>query len=139
METKSVQLPDIDKIKLYKIRWLVLAIFVLYSASNSIQWIQFSIISDVIVKYYGVSTTWVDWTSMIYMVLYIPFVFPASYFLEKLVMDNHAIINCNIILFYVYYIASMTFHKYYFSGSQKICSSRHDGDNDRFLDKSGCC
>lgn len=77
-------LPKIEKCRVYKIRWLVLAIFVLYSASNAMQWIQYSIITDVIVKYYGVTTTAVDWTSMIYMVLYIPFIFPGSYILDKL-------------------------------------------------------
>lgn len=78
-------LPNIEKLHVYKTRWLMLGIFVLYSASNAMQWIQYSIISNVIVKYYGISTTWVDWTSMIYMILYIPFIFPASYILDKLV------------------------------------------------------
>lgn len=31
------------------------------------------------------SMTWVDWTSMIYMILYIPLVFPGSWILDKLV------------------------------------------------------
>lgn len=78
------KLPQIEVCKVYKIRWIVLAIFVLYSASNAMQWVQYSIIADVIVKYYGVSYTFVDWTSMIYMVLYIPFIFPGSYMLDKL-------------------------------------------------------
>lgn len=78
------KLPQIEVCKVYKYRWVVLAIFVLYSASNSMQWIQYSIIADVVVKYYGVSSTFVDWTSMIYMVLYIPFIFPGSYMLDKL-------------------------------------------------------
>lgn len=83
-EKATAGLPDIPKLKVYKIRWLILAIFVMFSASNAMQWIQYSIITDIIVKYYGVSTTWVDWTSMIYMILYIPFIFPGSYLLEKL-------------------------------------------------------
>ena len=37
--------------KVYSVRWVVLAIFVLYSASNAMQWIQFSIIANVIQKY----------------------------------------------------------------------------------------
>lgn len=79
------RLPQIEQCRVYKIRWIILTIFVLYSASNAMQWIQYSIIADVIVKYYGVSTTAVDWTSMIYMILYIPFIFPGSYILDKLV------------------------------------------------------
>ncbi|XP_031785425.1 uncharacterized MFS-type transporter C09D4.1 isoform X1 [Nasonia vitripennis] len=69
--------------KIYKRRWLVLIIFVLYSASNAMQWIQYSIITDLVVKYYDVSSFSVDMTSMIYMITYIPFIFPASYFLDK--------------------------------------------------------
>lgn len=71
--------------KVYKIRWLILGIFVLYSASNSMQWIQYSIIANIITDFYGVTSIAVDWTSMIYMVLYIPSVFPASFLLDKLV------------------------------------------------------
>lgn len=71
--------------KLYTRRWLVLAIFVLYSASNAMQWIQYSIIADVIMEYYNVSAIWVNWTSMIYMITYIPLIFPASWMLDKYV------------------------------------------------------
>ncbi|XP_022919007.1 uncharacterized MFS-type transporter C09D4.1-like [Onthophagus taurus] len=72
-----------DNCKTYKIRWLILILFVLYSASNSLQWIQYSIIANVIVKFFDVSSVAVDWTSMIFMILYIPFVFPASMILDK--------------------------------------------------------
>ncbi|XP_074031190.1 choline/ethanolamine transporter flvcr2a [Leptinotarsa decemlineata] len=91
--TEVKSLPEMEKIKVYGTRWAVLAIFVMYSASNAYQWIQFSIITDVITKYYGVSTLWVDWTSMIYMVLYVPFVFPASYLLEKLGLRKSVLIG----------------------------------------------
>lgn len=37
--------------KVYARRWIVLAIFVFYSASNAMQWIQFSIIANVVQKY----------------------------------------------------------------------------------------
>ncbi|XP_041975281.1 uncharacterized MFS-type transporter C09D4.1 isoform X2 [Aricia agestis] len=69
--------------KVFPIRWLVLFIFVLYSASNAMQWIQYSIIQDAIVKYYGVASITVYWTSMIYMVMYIPLIFPGSFLLDK--------------------------------------------------------
>ncbi|XP_056638267.1 uncharacterized MFS-type transporter C09D4.1 isoform X1 [Diorhabda sublineata] len=92
-EEQLRRLPEVEKIQVYGVRWLVLGLFVLYSAINAMQWIQFSIINDVIVKYYGVSSMWVDWTSMIYMVLYIPFVFPASYLLEKLGLRKAVIIG----------------------------------------------
>ena len=37
--------------KVYTRRWIVLVIFVFYSASNAMQWIQFSIIANVVQKY----------------------------------------------------------------------------------------
>ncbi|XP_043200741.1 feline leukemia virus subgroup C receptor-related protein 2-like isoform X1 [Amphibalanus amphitrite] len=69
--------------KIYKRRWPILALFVLYSTSNAFQWIQYSIINNIIVRYYNVTAFSVDWTSMIYMVLYIPLIFPAAWILDK--------------------------------------------------------
>lgn len=37
--------------RVYKIRWLILGLFVLYSASNALQWIQYSIIANIVQKY----------------------------------------------------------------------------------------
>lgn len=71
--------------KVYKRRWLILIIFVLYSASNALQWIQYSIIENVLTPYYNVSNFAVDMTSMIFMITYIPFIFPASYLLDRFV------------------------------------------------------
>uniref|UniRef100_A0A8D9A8M8 Choline/ethanolamine transporter FLVCR1 n=1 Tax=Cacopsylla melanoneura TaxID=428564 RepID=A0A8D9A8M8_9HEMI len=69
--------------KLYTRRYFILALFVIYSMSNSLQWIQYSIVTDHIVKYYGVTSFHVDCTSMIYMLVYIPLIFPGSWFLDK--------------------------------------------------------
>ncbi|XP_014220220.1 feline leukemia virus subgroup C receptor-related protein 2 [Trichogramma pretiosum] len=69
--------------KIYKRRWVVLGIFVLYSACNAMQWIQYSIITDIVKQYYDVGEFAVYMTSMIYMITYVPFIFPASYFLDK--------------------------------------------------------
>lgn len=69
----------------YPVRWVVLFIFIFYSASNSMQWIQYSIIQDAVVKYYGVTSITVYWTSMIYMITYIPLIFPGSWLLDKTV------------------------------------------------------
>lgn len=74
-----------EQCKVYGIRWAMLSIFVMYSSSNAMQWIQYSIVAEVIVKFYGISYAMVDMTSMIYMILYIPFIFPGSYLLDKLV------------------------------------------------------
>ncbi|XP_012535603.1 uncharacterized MFS-type transporter C09D4.1 isoform X2 [Monomorium pharaonis] len=72
-----------QEIKVYKRRWLILILFVVYSASNAMQWIQYSIITNITRKYYNVSDYTVDMTSMIYMITYIPLIFPASYLLNN--------------------------------------------------------
>lgn len=57
------------------------------------QWIQYSIITDIVMKYYKVDAFLVDMTSMIYMITYIPFIFPASYILDKYVSIFKCIIH----------------------------------------------
>lgn len=63
----------------------MLVLFVLYSASNAMQWIQYSIIANIVMHYYSVSSFLINMTSMIYMITYIPLIFPASYLLDKFV------------------------------------------------------
>ncbi|KAJ9601191.1 hypothetical protein L9F63_000659 [Diploptera punctata] len=69
--------------KEYRRRWLMLLIFVLCSTTNAMHWLQYSIIANIMMRYYNVSSLAINWTSMIYMACYIPFVFPASWILER--------------------------------------------------------
>lgn len=71
--------------KVYKFRWVVLILFVMYSMSNAFQWIQFAIINGLVGQFYGISDGVVDMTSMIYMITYIPLIFPGMYFLDRYV------------------------------------------------------
>lgn len=71
------------KIKIYGKRWFILFLYILYAAINAFQWFEYSIISNVVMKYYNISARAVDWTSIIYMALYMPMVIPASYYMEK--------------------------------------------------------
>lgn len=70
-------------IKLYRKRWLILTIYIVYAAINALQWFEYSVIANIVMRYYGVSALAVDWTSIIYMALYMPMVVPASYFIDK--------------------------------------------------------
>ncbi|KAJ9580074.1 hypothetical protein L9F63_004266 [Diploptera punctata] len=72
-----------EKCRLYHRRWFMLLIFVLFSLMNSFQWVQYTILANVIVNYYNVEIVAVDWTSMIFMVAYIVFIIPAAHFLDK--------------------------------------------------------
>ncbi|KAM7344815.1 histamine transporter isoform 1-T6 [Cochliomyia hominivorax] len=91
-DTTSI-IKDNEEYKVYKRRWAVLILFAFYSASNSMQWIQYSIINNIVTRYYGVSDKWIDWTSMIYMILYIPLIFPGSWFLDKMGLRITALVG----------------------------------------------
>ncbi|KAJ4928789.1 hypothetical protein JOQ06_004414, partial [Pogonophryne albipinna] len=69
--------------KLYLRRFAVLAVFCLYSLSNAFQWIQYSIIANVFMHYYGVTSDKVDLLSIVYMVTYVPLIFPATWLLDR--------------------------------------------------------
>ncbi|KAM7395936.1 hypothetical protein PAMA_007284 [Pampus argenteus] len=69
--------------RLYRRRFAVLTVFSLYSLVNAFQWIQYSIITNVFMQYYGVSSSSVDWLSIVYMVAYVPLIFPATWLLDR--------------------------------------------------------
>lgn len=69
--------------KVYKRRWAILFAFTLFGTISSCSWIQYAIIANVIMRYYNVSSYAVDWTSIIFMLVYIPLIFPASYLVDK--------------------------------------------------------
>ncbi|XP_064455471.1 heme transporter FLVCR2-like isoform X2 [Ornithodoros turicata] len=77
----SVESPG--RTRVYRGRFLILALFCLYSLSNAFQWIEYAIITNIVVHYYGVDELAVNWTSVVYMVTYIPLIFPASWLLDR--------------------------------------------------------
>lgn len=78
-------------VQLYKRRWLILFLFAAYSTSNAYQWIHLNIIGDKVLIYYNSSLpntqymqqVALDWLSMIYMLAYIPLIFPLTWLLDK--------------------------------------------------------
>ncbi|XP_077395108.1 choline/ethanolamine transporter flvcr2a isoform X7 [Festucalex cinctus] len=69
--------------RVYRKRWAIVLLFSAYSLSNAYQWIQYGIISNIVVKFYQVDYFAVDWLSMIYMLTYIPFIFPVTWLLDQ--------------------------------------------------------
>lgn len=86
------------RVRVYKQRWLMLALFCLVSMSNAMQWIQYSVISNVVKDFYDVSQLAVDWFSMIYMLAYIPLILPGTWLLDhsglRLIGVLAASLNC---------------------------------------------
>ncbi|XP_059176363.1 heme transporter FLVCR2-like [Physella acuta] len=72
-------------------RWLMLLLFCLYSFSNAFQWIHLNIIANVVVEFYNESlsaneyqrNSAIDWLSIVYMLIYIILIIPATWFLDK--------------------------------------------------------
>ncbi|KAF6292875.1 FLVCR heme transporter 1 [Rhinolophus ferrumequinum] len=81
-ETPGPEDTQVPRTALSARRFVVLLIFSLYSLVNSFQWIQYSIISNVFEGFYGVSSLHIDWLSMVYMLAYVPLIFPATWLLD---------------------------------------------------------
>ncbi|GAB1600202.1 feline leukemia virus subgroup C receptor-related protein 2-like isoform X1 [Argonauta hians] len=98
--------PKPQQLNVFKRRWIVLILFCLFSMSNAYQWIHLNIVANIIVTYYNASLPTdmyqqelaVDWLSMVYMLAYIPLIFPASYLLDRkglrVVIIIGTLLNC---------------------------------------------
>ncbi|CAH1173871.1 unnamed protein product [Phaedon cochleariae] len=82
------------KTKAYLRRWMILFVFSYYASVNSIQWIEYSSITHIVVKYYNVSTLAVNWTSIVYCAVYPFLVIPASYVIDKKGLRMAGLIGC---------------------------------------------
>ncbi|XP_018431215.1 PREDICTED: feline leukemia virus subgroup C receptor-related protein 2-like [Nanorana parkeri] len=84
--------------RLYARRWVMVILFSSYSLCNAFQWLQYGIISNIFIRYYGVSSLAIDWLSMSYMLAYIPLIFPVAWLLEtrglRLIALTGAGLNC---------------------------------------------
>uniref|UniRef100_A0A8C0MGG5 FLVCR choline and heme transporter 1 n=2 Tax=Canis lupus familiaris TaxID=9615 RepID=A0A8C0MGG5_CANLF len=81
-ETPGAEGARVPQTALSARRFVVLLIFSLYSLVNAFQWIQYSIISNVFRDFYRVSFLHIDWLSMVYMLAYVPLIFPATWLLD---------------------------------------------------------
>ncbi|KAF5296865.1 hypothetical protein FQA39_LY12383 [Lamprigera yunnana] len=74
---------EISRPKLYKRRWAMLFMFFISCPFSTVQWSQYIIVADIIRVYYNVSFEAVNWTSMIFSLLFAILVFPSSYIVDK--------------------------------------------------------
>ncbi len=82
---------DKNLTQLYFRRWIILFIFASISLLSAFNWIEYNIIQDVTIKFYNASlpegeveqNDAVNWFSMVYMLCYIPLVFPSMFLLDK--------------------------------------------------------
>lgn len=72
-------------------RWIVLAVFSLITLLSAFNWIEYNIVQDAIIFYYNQSLPddeaqkidAVNWFSMVYMLCYIPLIFPTMFLLDR--------------------------------------------------------
>ena len=74
---------DVKTLRTYPWRWVVLAIFFLNLGWNNMVWISVASVADVMRCYYGISNTWVNTTTTVYMATYIVFFLPCAWFLDR--------------------------------------------------------
>ncbi|XP_046411146.1 feline leukemia virus subgroup C receptor-related protein 2-like isoform X1 [Neodiprion fabricii] len=70
------------EVKVFKRRWFQLALFILYSVNTYIHMYQYTIISNIICRYYNVSSLAVAWTTIISQVVYLVLIIPCSYLIN---------------------------------------------------------
>ncbi|XP_007472858.1 feline leukemia virus subgroup C receptor-related protein 2 isoform X2 [Monodelphis domestica] len=80
-------------IKVTPFRWVIVLLFSSYSMCNSFQWIQYGAVSNIFKKFYGVNDFYIDCLSMVFMVVYIPLLFPVGCLLKKYGLRTIALIG----------------------------------------------
>lgn len=78
----QLELVPIAETKLYRRRWFMLFLFSAASASNGFMWLQYSIISNIFMRFYSTDSLAIDWLSMIYLLTYIPLILPVLWLLD---------------------------------------------------------
>ncbi|KAF7655320.1 hypothetical protein LDENG_00057510, partial [Lucifuga dentata] len=76
---------DLQKLlvfKVYKRRWFVLLVLCLLNCSNAMIWLTFAPVADQSAQYLKATLEQINWLSVVYMVVAIPFGFGASWMLD---------------------------------------------------------
>jgi cyanate permease len=69
--------------KVYRMRWMMLVVYMFMVAVNQLLWITFAPITGDATKYYGVSDLKIGILSMCFMIVYIVVSIPASWIIDK--------------------------------------------------------
>ena len=81
-----------EQIRTYWWRWIVLIVYVMNITIFNAGWFTFAPIADVVTCYYNVSTFWTNSLTLVAMVVYIIFVLPGAWCLERLGLRTTTII-----------------------------------------------
>ena len=87
---------DDGRIKVYRWRWVVLAIFVSVLGVNIALWVAFGPIANVVQCYYDTTTFWVNSASMIFMLTYSLFLVPSAWLLGRVGLRTTLVIAASM-------------------------------------------
>ncbi|XP_068609662.1 heme transporter FLVCR2 [Brachionichthys hirsutus] len=82
LPSHPAQLAPEAETKLYRRRWLMLFLFCTISCWNSFMWLQYSIISNIFMRFYDINYVAIDWLSMVYCAPYVPLILPVLWLLD---------------------------------------------------------
>ncbi|KAF4793259.1 Major facilitator superfamily domain-containing protein 7-a [Turdus rufiventris] len=78
---RSLGLPG--RFKTYRRRWFLLAVVCLLNCSNAMLWLTFAPVADKTAAYFHISLETVNWLSMVYLLISIPFGLVATWVLDS--------------------------------------------------------
>ncbi|KAJ8668361.1 hypothetical protein QAD02_010024 [Eretmocerus hayati] len=94
VDSAPIEKKDLSvEIKVYKKRWFMLFLFILHSICVSCQLTQYTIIANIIMRYYNVTSFEVHATALISMLYYIILIFPVTYLLKKISLKKSLVLG----------------------------------------------
>ncbi|GFU32113.1 feline leukemia virus subgroup C receptor-related protein 1 [Trichonephila clavipes] len=86
------------EVRLFKRRFLMLFLFAMCSMMNGFPQFQYTVVADIVSCYYHASLNDINWTCVVYMVVFLPLVFPVMYLMDKkglkVTLIIGAVLNC---------------------------------------------
>ncbi|XP_078004668.1 solute carrier family 49 member A3 isoform X2 [Phascolarctos cinereus] len=80
---KPSALRGLTRYQTYKRRWLFLLVVSLLNCSNAMLWLSFAPVADKIAHYFQLSMMQINWLSLIYLVISVPFGIVATWILDS--------------------------------------------------------
>lgn len=74
-------------------RYLILVLYGICSMEKSFQWINLSTITNKVTLFYGVDNMMVNWTSVLFMITFIPLVLPTGWLIERIGLRKAVLIG----------------------------------------------
>lgn len=97
--TPNTELRKLLSFKLYKRRWFVLLVLCLLNCSNATIWLTFAPVADQSAQFLKVSLEKINWLSLIYMVVAIPFSLGTTWMLDSVGLRSTLILGAWLNMF----------------------------------------